>query len=427
METKIIYRKPLGNPTRTYRQDNFMLSTFRALTKKPRRGLELCKDLGFDMVEFGWVNPEDSYKCVTACEEVGIDGIIQNWDVFGGFQTTDANLTTDVEKIKKYVDYTKKYKHVVGYYVWDEPFEDEKINAAAEQVQALEECDPGCLPFTVAIPSYNKKWTWENGLFESYLRKYVDTINPPVLSLDYYPFGDYRPDKPKQLDMSKILLDLALMRKISQEKQMPMWFYFQAQDGPATYGYKNYPPEKMRGQMYLALIHGAVGLQNYNVYGGAITEDAEMGPLYFFTKDINHRVHQIGRTLMALTSVGVFHSPEVHEGNTMFDDWRQPISDSEVLADVDLPFRCSVGEFVDAEGNRYLMIYNRDFLEKREFKLKLKKKFRIYEVSQDDGMQSVKSNRAQKLSVTLQAGDAILLRFQDADEKAFLIDYVLEK
>ena len=111
----------------------------------------------------------------------------------------------------------------------------------------------------------------------------------------------------------------------------------------------------------------------------------------------------------------------------MFDDWRQPISDSEVLADVDLPFRCSVGEFADVEGNRYLMIYNRDFLEKREFKLKLKKKFRIYEVSQDDGLQSVKSNRAQNLSVTLQAGDAILLRFQDADEKAFLIDYVLEK
>ena len=67
------------------------------------------------------------------------------------------------------------------------------------------------------------------------------------------------------------------------------------------------------------------------------------------------------------------------EGNAMFDAWRQPISDSEVLADVDLPFRCSVGEFVDVEGNRYLMIYNRDFLEKREFKLKLKKKFRICE------------------------------------------------
>ena len=427
METKIIYRRPLGNPTRTYRQDTFLISTFRALTKKPRQGLELCKDLGFDMVEFGWVNPEDSYQCVTACEEVGIDGIIQNWDVFGGFQTTDDNLKTDVEKIKKYVEYTKKYKHIVGYYVWDEPFEDEKINAAAEQVQLFDELDPGCLPFTVAIPSYNKKWTWENGLFETYLRKYTETINPPVLSLDYYPFGDFRPEKPKQLDVSKILLDLALMRKISLEKQLPMWFYFQAQDGPATYGYKCYPPEKMRGQMYLALIHGAVGLQNYNVYGGAITEDAELGPLYFFTKDINRRCHQIGRTLMALTSVGVFHSPEVHKGNPIFDAYRQPISDSKVLDDKDLPFRCSVGEFVDSEGNRYLLINNRDYIEKREFKLKLKDKFRVYEVSQEDGLQSVRHNRTQSLSVTLQAGDAILLRFQDANEKAFLIDYVLQK
>ena len=86
-----------------------------------------------------------------------------------------------------------------------------------------------------------------------------------------------------------------------------------------------------------------------------------------------------------------------------------------------------MGEFTDVEGNRYLLINNRDYAVKREFKLKLKKKFRINEVSQDDGLQSVKSNRSQSLSVTLQAGDAILLRFQDADEKAFLIDYVLEK
>jgi hypothetical protein len=130
---------------------------------------------------------------------------------------------------------------------------------------------------------------------------------------------------------------------------------------------------------------------------------------------------------MALTSVGVFHSPEVLAQHSAFDEYRQSIADSEVLADKDLPFRCSVGEFVDAEGNRYLLINNRDYAKKREFKLKLKKKFRIYEVSQDDGLQSVKTNRAQNLSVTLQAGDAVLLRFQDAEEKAFLIDYVLEK
>ena len=97
MDTKIIYRKPLGNPKRKYRQDRFIISTFRGLTNDLRKGLELCKELGLDMVEFGWVSPEDSYLCVTACEEVGIDGIIQNWDVFGGFQTTKGEIKTNVE------------------------------------------------------------------------------------------------------------------------------------------------------------------------------------------------------------------------------------------------------------------------------------------------------------------------------------------
>ena len=105
METKIIYREPLGNPDRKYRQDRFIISTFRAQTKDIRRGLELCKELDFDMVEFGWVSPEDSYACVTACEEVGMDGIIQNWDVFGGFQTTKGEIKTDIKKIKDYIKY----------------------------------------------------------------------------------------------------------------------------------------------------------------------------------------------------------------------------------------------------------------------------------------------------------------------------------
>lgn len=427
METRIIYRKPIGNATRKYRQDNLVISTFRALTKKPRKGLEMCKDLGFDMVEFGWVNPEDSYKCVSACEEIGLDCIIQNWDVFGGFQTTEGEAKSDVEKMRKYVEYTKKYKHVVGYYVWDEPYVDEKINAAAEQVQILEDLDPDRLPFTVAIPCYNDKWTWVNGLFEGYLRKYTETINPPVLSLDHYAFGHNKPERPRQLDNSKLFLDLALMRKICLEKKIPMWFYFQTQDGPGDYGYINFSPEKVRTQMFLALLHGAVGLQNYNVYNGAITEDAEMGPLYFSTKDMNHRCHQLGRTFMALTSVGLFHSPEVMDENPAYDQFRQSLSESEVLADENLPFRCSAGEFVDSENNRYMLIQNRDYFEKRTFNLNLKKEFRIYEVSQKDGDQSVLEDRTRALTLSLEPGDAALLRFQDADEEAYLIDYVLRK
>ena len=427
MNKKIIYREPIGNPDRKYRQDRFIISTFRALTKNLRRSLELCKELGFDMVEFGWVKPAESYDCVTACDEVGIDGIIQNWDIFGGFQTTEGIDEVDVEKVKDYIEYIKKYKHIVGYYVWDEPYVDEKIDAAAKQVALFEELDPDRMPFTVAIPSYNDKWTWENGLFEEYLYKYTERIKPIVLSLDYYPFSYRKPERPKQLDDSNIFLDLALMRKICLEKKIPMWFYFQTQDDVMTHGYEKFPPEKVRVQAYLALLYGTVGLQNYNVFNGAITDDSERGPLFFFTKDLNERCHHLGKTLMALTSVGVFHSPEVLEGKAEFEQFRQPISESEVLADEALPKRCSVGEFVDIEGNRYIMVQNRDYAEIQRFALNLKKNFRIYEVSQENGGQYVKNDCTQVLNVKLQPGDAVLLRCQDANEEKFLIEYVLKK
>lgn len=53
--------------------------------------------------------------------------------------------------------------------------------------------------------------------------------------------------------------------------------------------------------------------------------------------------------------------------------------------------------------------------------------FGIYEVSQEDGMQTVREDKAESLTLSLDAGDAVLLRFQDSKETAYLIDYVLDK
>jgi len=427
METKIIYRTPVGNPERKYRQDKFIISTFKAKTEHVRRGIELCKELGFNMVEFGWVNPEESFQCITACEETGLDGIFQNWDFFGGFQESKGKVKVDIDKLKAYIAYTKKFRHVAGYYVWDEPLEEDKIQAAAEQVALMEALDPERLPFTVAIPSYNTMKTWKNQLFEGYLRQYTEVIKPAVLSLDYYPFRPHRVADGQQLDDSELFLDIALLRRLSLEKNIPMWFYFQTLDSPPTCGYEKLTPEQVRVQQYNALLHGAKGLQNYNVYNGAIMEDSTRGPLFYFTKDINYRCHQLGKTFMALTSVGIYHAPEVLRNHPAFDAYRESTKDSKVLAAKDLPFRCSVGEFEDIEGNRYLFVQNRDIYESRNFDLELKDTFRIYEVSQEDGMQFVREEAADHLEVKLCPGDAVLLRLQPAEEKAYLIDYVLQK
>ncbi len=428
METKVIFRYPLGNPKRKYRQDRLIISTFNANMSNLRRGLEHCRELGFNTVEFAWVKPDDSLRCITACEEVGIDGIFQNWDVYGGFQETRGGAPIDGEKLAAYVGFTRKFRHFAGYYVWDEPLSTEKIRDAASQVAAIENADPGRLPFTVAIPSYNRSKTWKNGLFEGYLREYTETISPAVLSLDFYPFWNKKEVTPEaQLDGSELFLDIGLLRELSLEHGIPMWFYFQTQDDPGKYIYRKLTPAQVRVQQYNALMYGAVGLQNYNVYNGALTSDGSRGPLFFSTKELNSRSYQLGKTLTALRSEAVFHSPELLRGRAEFDRFRRPLSDSGILADGELPFRISAGEFSDSEGNRYLFVLNRDYELAAGFGLALKKNFRVYEVSKEDGMQRVLNDGTDMLRLSLQPGDAVLLRFQDAAEQPFLIDYVLKK
>lgn len=434
MKTKVIYRESLGNPERAYRQDKFMISAcistamgFEEEVSDIRGCVWNLKEAGFNLAEFIWANPEMTEKCVLTCEEFGIDGIFQNWNAFGGFQARKGQMKINVPEMQRFIELSKKYKHFYGYYVWDEPLSEEAVNATAEQVNVIEQMDPERLPFTVAIPSYNATHTWDNGLFEQYVIDYARKVNPPVMSLDYYPFSATRPEPVNQLDDKELYLDLALTRKMGLEIGAPMWFYIQTLDSPMGEAYYRFTPERMTMQAYLALLHGAKAIQFYSPIDGAVYRDGRKGPLFYQTKALNHRLQQWGKTLMALTSKHVFHSPEVLKDNSSFEKYRKSLLDSMVLANAELPFRCSVGELTDDEGNRYLMILNRDYLNKRTFKLNFQKVFRVYEVSGEDGMQSVRNQSTKSIRLELAAGDAIFLRVQDIEDEAYLIEYVQKK
>jgi len=434
MKTKIIYREPLGNPDRKYRQDRFIISScmstatdFTEDKSDIRECIRQIKELGCNLTEYLWADKEMTEKCILACEEHGIDGVFQNWDAFGGFQGRKGIMQLNREEFEKFMEFNKNYKHFYGYYVWDEPLSDEAVDATAEQLNQIEALDPKRLPFTVAIPSYNATDTWDNGLFEKYLRRYAKVVNPAVMSLDYYPFSALRPEPTNQLDDKHLFLDIALLRELSLKMKTPMWFYIQTQDMPMGERYFRFTPARMTMQAYNVLLHGGQGVQYYCTVDGPIYRDGRKGPLFFQMQEMNHRITQWGKTLMALTSEHVFHSPELLAGNESYNQFRDPLINSQILADDELPFRCSAGEFVDSEGNRYLMILNRDYMDKRTFKLNLKKPFRVYEISEEDGLQSVRNRSTKCLNVELAAGDAIFLRMQDANEEPYLIDYVLKK
>ena len=222
MKHLILTRSPVGNPHRVWQQDNFILSTFSAKGENMRDVLENCADAGFTMLELGWASHEQAEEALRICEELGIDLLFQDFSVFGGMQEhhMDRCLCNNAKAV---VDHIRPYKSCVGYYIWDEPYVEDQLMEARRLVDLFQKEDPARCPFTVAIPSYNTKFTWLNGEFERYLYNYVNIIDPPMLSLDYCPIGLSGYTDEKQLDESLMWCDLGLMRRICKLKNLPLW------------------------------------------------------------------------------------------------------------------------------------------------------------------------------------------------------------
>lgn len=170
-------------------------------------------------------------------------------------------------------------------------------------------------------------------------------------------------------------------------------------------------PEKLRMKVYQALLNGATGIEYDSLYDGAITKDSKKGPLFDYIEDMNYRVREIGRTLLSLKKVDMSN-----------------LSFSAILSEQELPEKCGIGEFEDREGNRYLFIQNQAYeeKEKRLFSLKLKGKKRVYRVNPHDGKQLITKEAVDVFKVLIMPGDADLLRFQDAEAEACLVEYVMK-
>lgn len=427
MKHQILLRYPLGNPRRVWRQDNFILSTFSAHTSNMRDSLENCTEAGYTLLEMGWASHERAEAALRLCEELKIDLLLQDFSVFGGMQTSLGSLDNkNWNAVREVVNHVRPYRYCYGYYLWDQPFWDEELEEARRIIDLFQREDPQRLPFSVAVPSYNEYATWENGEFPAYLEKYTKVIDPPILSLDYYPIGlisYHRYTDHKQLDDSLLWCDLGLLRLLGRKYHIPLWFYYQ---GMNLHEYDHFEFPMVRAQMYAAALYGCKALQQFTAVGSVIDEKGDKGVFFEEQKQIHTEFRKLGNTLMALENRYVFHSSDVLPGVPFFEGLSDSLKDSNLLCGT-LPKRVSVGELSDAYGNEYLMVLNRDFTAKKTVNLSLKKTFRLYEVSRQSGKQVMVNDGTRTLSVSLDKGDAVLYRLQDASEEAFTVEYRLEK
>ncbi len=418
MQHKILLRYPLGNPKRKWKQKDFILSNFSIRGDDTEKVVSNLKEAGFNLIECGWATHEQAENAAKYAEKYGIDLIFQDMTRYGGMQENRFYEKNDLEGVIR--DHINN-KRVIGYYIWDEPYIDDQLQEARMLTDVCECNAPELLPFSVAIPSYNLKYKWQNDLFADYLERYIMTIEPPVLSLDYYPVGMSEHNETVQFDRSKMWLDLGLMKKLSEQYEMPMWFYYQGQN---LHNVDFFIFPMIRSMMYAGALYGAKGLQHYTALGSVTTQEGDRGIFFDDQKAIHEEFKNLGKTLMALTSRRVIHDCSVDPGHEAFSSLSNTVSDSKFLKH-ELPPRISVSEYDDEYGNDYMMILNRDYMTENSISLPLNDHYRIYEVSKSDGRQYVKSDFVNSIDITLSPGDGILLRIQRISEEAYTVEYKL--
>ena len=213
-----------------------------------------------------------------------------------------------------------------GYYLIDEPTATQ-FDQIAKLVAYLRKESPGSLAYVNLFPIYatpkqlgvadtgNKV---EN--YKEYLRQYIETVKPDLLSYDHYHFG-------KDKDGLDYFLNLGLVRQAALDANLPFMNIIQA----SKYGPEVRAPKEneLRWLNNTTLAYGGQGI-SYFVYhvgsfyqkysddpGQMMKPDGSPTPQYEAAKQLNPQFVAIASQLQPLRSLGAYHVGKVYEGTQM--------------------------------------------------------------------------------------------------------------
>lgn len=439
MEHKLLARKPIGNPRRVWRQDNFTLAVDTpsvlgltppsALTKqKTRRAVKTALDAGFDLLGCLWAHSETAMDIVRAAEAYGGKVLFQDLLRFGGMGDNPPHCQkNDYEGA---IRDTAQWKSIAGYIMYDEPILDEHLAETRRMIDYCEKVRPELLPYVVANPNGHPRCHWKNNAYASYIKKFIEVIDPAQMDFDAYPIGakaEY--NNGEQLDNSSFWSGLEVVRRAAAESQIPFWFYYQGQRFPWHKGQYVFTPAMERAMAFSGVLHGAKALSCYIEFDGYVDpKTGGRGKFFDAQKRLNDDLHNLGHTLMALNCQRVIHDEGLAPDHPAMEGYRTPLAESELLdAEKRLPRRISISEHIDAYGNQYLMVLNRDYVNEANVSLTLKAPCHAYEVSPADGEQYFRYENTSALPLNIAPGDLALYRLQPASEAPFTLEYYLDK
>lgn len=337
---------------------------------------QTVKDCNFTVAgHYGGYPVEDNKRMLDYCQQIGLKAMVvdgrTSWE--GAF---DDNLTQTIASLV--ADYGS-HPATYGYFITNEPSAD-LFPALGKVSQELQRQDPKHLPYINLFPTYASPQQLGTPTYAEHLDRYLRIVKPAVLSYDHYAMMKDGSDRVDYFE------NLGLIREYGLRYGVPPWNIILSLPHLA---YRDPTAAEMRWQVYTSLAYGMKGLMWFTYwtmpgweeeFGGAaiVNPKGEPARLYPIVKQVNGEARTLGKTLLGLTSTGVFHTGSIPRGAMRLG------TDAPIQLPDDLPLL--IGFFTDAKGQQYAMVVNRDHAKPAEVTLALKPHVTgLTEISAADG------------------------------------------
>ncbi|MCG3150151.1 MAG: hypothetical protein PCFJNLEI_03629 [Verrucomicrobiae bacterium] len=274
-------------------------------------------------------------------------------------------------------DWTDKHPAAFGVYLRDEPGA-QNFPDLARQVAAR----PHALCYINLFPNYATPAQLQAASYEEYLETFVTTVRPQFISYDHYALfedgsfgGGYFPN-------------LEAVRAQAVRSGLPFWNIVLSN---AHYQYAEPTPAGLRLQLFTTLAYGARGISYYTYFTpptgnyrlGPIDPDGRKSPTWFMLREVNQQLHQLGPTYVTLTSLNVFHHPNVPAGSQGLasSQWLTELTGNDLL----------VGEFVDPQGRPFVLVVNKSLQRSCSYHLQFRQPGQVQVVNSYTGTVEIRS------------------------------------
>ena len=386
--------------------DNIMISIFWPPTPDyiTDEQYKLIADAGVNWVlgagEETLATVENQARMLELCAKYGI-GMTVSDGHFGG-SLLDKSEAEIAEAVSRYKNVPGAY----GFYILDEPF---NPNVYIDAYVALKKAAPNAYMHLNFLPSgaYGSTEIYKAQM-DDWCRLAAAAGYPQdYLMFDRYPF----PLQAGTMDRAGFFQNTRACYEVGLKNDVKTGMYIQTVSQTAAF--RRPTDAEIRYEMYAALAFGYKQLSFFTWFtpvnrsepfaDGIISANGTPNAHYETVKTINHEILAIGETLVKCDALEVwFNGPDTYGQPSVPADFfvQAGKNDSVILS------------FLRHKetGRNYLMVVNNNYSAAQEIDLTFDKAITsLSEVSRADGTLKALSLNGQKLTITLAAGDAMLI------------------